>query len=92
MIRCVTTPVRVTFYYLKAISTDKLQEIITNKDIANAAMIKITIDVGKKLLNREALLLPMINDIFNSHACHIYHQQQGAVARTRKSVGKDVNA
>ena len=54
----------------------KLQEIITTEDIANAAMIKTTIDVGKKLLNREALLLPMINDIFNSHACHIIRIKQ----------------
>ena len=39
-------------------------------------MIKTTIDVGKQLLNREVLLLPMINDIFNSHACHIIRIKQ----------------
>ena len=39
-------------------------------------MIKTTIDVGKILPNGEALLLPMINDIFNSHACYIIRIKQ----------------
>ena len=62
MMKCVTTAIRLTFYCNNSISTDsdiaqtistlshqfpKLQEIITTEDIANAAMIKTTIDVGK---------------------------------------------
>ena len=71
MIKCVTTAIRLTFYCNNSISTDsdiaqtistlshqfpKVQEIITTEDIANAAMIKTTIDVGKNLFINKNLL------------------------------------
>jgi hypothetical protein len=54
------------------LSTKKITSI---DDLVDHAMIRTTIDVGNKLLDGEAMLLPTINDMFNAHIKYLVHTE-----------------